>query len=161
MMNKKLALATACTCCVLIASSTFSLAEDGPYDNAIKARQGMFQLYSFNVGILSDMAKEKIPYDADIASEAANNLSAAANLGQSQFWPAGSDNETDGNMATRAKPEIWETYPAITEKAAALSDAVAALVPVAGSGLGELQGAIGDVGASCKGCHDDFRAKSK
>ncbi len=159
MINKKLTLAAACTCCALIATSTFGLAADGPYDDAIKARQGMFQMYSFNAGILTAMAKEKIPYDADLASEAANNLDAVVNLGQSQLWPAGSDNASEGNIATRAKPEIWETYPAITEKAQALSEAVAALVPVAGNGLGELQGAIGDVGASCKGCHDDFRAK--
>ena len=161
MMIKNLKLSTACACCALIASSTFSHAADGPYDDAIKARQGMFQLYSFNVGILNAMAKERIPYDAAVATEAANNLDAAANLGQSQFWPAGSDSQTEGNIATRALPEIWETYPAITEKASALSDAVAALVPVAGNGLDELQDAIGDVGASCKGCHDEFRAERK
>ena len=161
MMNKKLTLAAACTCCVLIASSTFSHAEDGPYDDAIKARQAMFQLYSFNSGILGAMAKEKMPYDADVATEAAANLSAAANLGQSQFWPAGSDEEAEGNIPTRAKLDIWESYPAITEKGDALKEAVAALVPVAGNGLGELQDAMGDVGASCKGCHDDFRGDKK
>ncbi len=142
---------------LLLASSLLSHAADGPYDDAIKARQGMFQLYSFNFGILSGMAKEKAPYDAEIAIEAANNLSAAANLGQSQFWPAGSDDEADGNIPTRAMPEIWETYPKITEKADALKETVAALVPVAGNGLDALQGAMDDVGGSCKGCHDDFR----
>jgi len=145
----------------MITCSAFTLAEDGPYDDAIKARQAMFQLYGFNMGILGDMAKEKIPYDADIASEAANNLSAAANLGQSQFWPPGSDNATEGNARTRALPKIWETFPDIVEKSEAMQTAVAALVPVAGNGLAELKSAIGDVGGSCKGCHDDFRAKKK
>ncbi len=144
---------------LLLASSLLSHAADGPYDDAIKARQGMFQLYSFNTGILSGMAKEKIPYDAEIATEAANNLSAAANLGQSQFWPAGSDEQAEGNIPTRAKIDIWETYPKVTEKFDALQEAVAALVPVAGNGLGELQGAMGDVGGACKSCHDDFRAE--
>jgi cytochrome c556 len=152
-----------------LTASAFSLflfaftahAADGPHDDAIKARQAMFQLYSFNAGILGDMAKEKIPYDADLAKEAADNLRAVANLGQSQFWPAGSDNATDGNAKTRALPKIWETYPAITEKADALKTSVAALVPVAGNGLDALQGAMGDVGASCKGCHDEFRAERK
>ena len=138
-----------------------AFAEDGPHDKAIKARQAMFQLYNFNLGILSAMAKEKIPYDAAIAAEAANNLSAAANLGQSQFWPQGSDNATEGNARTRALPAIWETFPAITEKADALKTATAALAPVAGNGLDALQGAMGDVGGSCKGCHDDYRAKKK
>ena len=145
----------------LIGISTVAMAADGPHDKAIKARQAMFQLYSFNIGILSGMAKEKIDYNADIAQEAAENLQAAANLGQSQFWPQGSDNETDGNARTRALPAIWATFPAITEKADALKTATAALVPVAGNGLEALQGAIGDVGASCKGCHDDYRAEKK
>lgn len=145
----------------VLAISAVAFAADGPHDNAIKARQAMFQSYSFNIGILGAMAKEKRPYDAEVAIEAANNLSAAANFGQSQMWPQGSDNKTEGNARTRALPVIWETFPAITEKADALKTAVAALVPVAGNGLGALQGAMGDLGASCKGCHDDYRAEKK
>lgn len=145
----------------LLTTTSGAFAEDGPHDKAIKARQAMFQLYGFNVGILSDMAKEKTPYDAAIATEAASNLSAAANLGQSLFWPQGSDDATDGNARTRALPVIWETYPAVNEKADDLKTAVAALLPVAGNGLSALQGALGDVGKSCKGCHDDFRAEKK
>ena len=159
MMIRKLAI---CACIAgLLASAPSAFAEDGPHDKAIKARQAMFQLYGFNIGILGAMAKEKMPYDAAIATEAANNLSVAANLGQSQLWPQGSDNATEGNASTRALPAIWETYPAIAEKGDALKTAVAALVPVAGNGLAALQGAMGDVGGSCKGCHDDYRAEKK
>ena len=152
---------------LIIAAATAStaavtaFAADGPHDKAIKARQSMFQLYNFNTGILGAMAKGKIPYDAAIATEAATNLSAVANMGQSQLWPAGSDNETDGNARTRALPAIWETFPAIVEKADALKTAAADLVPAAGAGLESLQGAMGAVGESCKGCHTDFRAKKK
>jgi len=146
---------------LLVLSASLLAADEGPHDKAIKARQAMFQLYGFNIGILSAMAKGKRDYDADIAVEAATNLQAAANLGQSQFWPQGSDNQTDGNARTRALPEIWTTFPAITEKADALKVATAALVPVAGNGLDALKGAMGDVGASCKGCHDDYRAEKK
>lgn len=143
----------------LLAGTTQLSHADGPHDDAIKARQSMFRLYGFNSGILGDMAKEKIPYDAEIATEAARNLEAVVNLGQSQFWPQGSDNATDGNADTRALPEIWETWPAISEKVEALKNSVAALQPEAGNGLSALQGAMGDVGASCKSCHDDFRAR--
>jgi len=146
---------------LLLALSTVLLAADGPHDKAIKARQAMFQLYSFNIGVLSAMAKGDREYDADVAREAAENLRAAAHLGQSQFWPPGSDNATDGNARTRALPAIWSTFPAITEKADALKAATAALAPVAGNGLDALKGGMGDVGASCKACHDDFRAERK
>ena len=140
--------------------SSLAIAE-GPHDKAIKARQAMFQLYSYNIGLLSGMAKGKIDYNADIASEAAENLRAAAHLGQSTLWPAGSDNGNSDNARTRALPAIWETFPAITEKADALKTASTALAATAGNGLNALKAGIGDVGASCKGCHDDYRAKKK
>lgn len=156
---KALALIVAAT--IASSAAITALAADGPHDKAIKARQSMFQLYNFNAGILGAMAKGKMPYDAAVATEAATNLSAVANLGQSQFWPAGSDNKTDGNARTRALPAIWETFPAITEKADGLKTAAADLVPVAGDGLEALQGAMGAVGQACKACHTDFRAKKK
>lgn len=60
---------------------------DGPHDKAIKARQAMFQLYSFSAGVLGAMAKGEMDYNAELAQELADNLNAAANLGQSAFWP--------------------------------------------------------------------------
>ncbi len=138
-----------------------AVAEDGPHDKAIKARQSMFQLYSYSMGILGGMAKGKIEYNADIAAEMASNLDAAANLGQSTFWPAGSDNSNAENATTRALPALWETYPAVVEKGDDLKTATAALAANAGNGLDALKSSMGDVGKSCKGCHDKFRAKKK
>lgn len=145
----------------LVISANTGIADDGPHDKAIKARQAMFQLYSFSVGTLGGMAKGKIDYDAELAAEMAANLDAAANLGQSAMWPAGSDNSNPENKRTRALPKIWETYPAIVEKGDDLKKATAVLAANAGNGLDALRGAMGDVGKACKGCHDDYRAKKK
>ena len=133
----------------------------GPYDKAIKARQAMYQLYSFSAGVLGDMAKGKIEYDAELARELAGNLNAAANLGQSAFWPAGSDNSNPENLKNRALPKIWETFPAISENAQQLKDAAAVLAAEAGNGIDALRGSMGAVGKSCKGCHDEYRAKKR
>ncbi|MFK7853018.1 MAG: cytochrome c [Granulosicoccus sp.] len=159
MSLKKLAIATLLA--LPISVVMVAHAADGPHDKAIKARQAMYQLYSFNMGILSAMAKDKMDYNAEVAAEAATNLHAAAHLGQSQFWPQGSDNATDGNARTRALPAIWETFPAIVEKSDALKASTTVLAAEAGNGLAALKGAIGDVGGSCKGCHDDYRAEKK
>lgn len=159
MMKKVLALTI--TAAALGGALIATAADKGPHDNAIKGRQAMFQTYNFNMGILGAMAKEKMEYDADLANESAANLLAAANFGQSAMWPVGSDNTNPANARTRALPAIWDTYPAIVEKADALKKATEVLATQAGGGLGALQGAIGDVGASCKGCHDDFRAEKK
>lgn len=145
--------------CVGIAG--VAVADDGPHDKAIKARQAMFQLYSYSMGVLGAMAKGEIEYNAEVAQEMAANLDAAANLGQSTFWPAGSDNSNPENARTRALPELWETYPAVVEKGEDLAVAAAALAANAGNGLDALKSSMGDVGKSCKGCHDKFRAKKK
>ena len=157
---RSLSLSAIAAAVCLVGSATV-LAEGGPHDKAIKARQSMFQLYSFSIGILGDMAKGKIDYDPALASEMAANLDAAANLGQSAFWPPGSDNGNAENARTRALPVIWETFPAIVEKADGLKAATAVLAASAGDGLEALQGSIGDVGQACKACHDDYRAAKK
>lgn len=146
---------------VLLAGSTLAVAEDGPHDKAIEARQSLMQLYSYQMGILSAMAKGKMDYDADLATEAANNLLALNSLGQSTLWPQGSDDSNPENAENRALPAIWETYPEIAEKGKALNEAVVAMAGEAGNGLDALKGSIGAVGDGCKGCHDDFRADKK
>ncbi len=161
MKNFKLVTTLLVIGCLTGPLASTAIAADGPHDKAIKARQAMFQLYSFSLGTLSGMAKGKIDYDADLAAEMAANLNAAANLGQSAFWPAGSDSENSDNAKNRALPAIWESFPEVAEKADALKTAAAALAENAGGGLDSLKASLGPVGKSCKGCHDDFRAERK
>jgi len=160
-MRTKQLLTTACAALLMGTAFVSYAADGGPHDKAIKARQAMFQTYGFNIGVLGAMAKGKMDYDATVASEAAANLDAAANFGQSLYWPAGSDNATEGNARTRALPLIWEDFPGVSEKAQALKDATAIMSAEAGNGLEALQAAMGDVGKSCKGCHDEYRAEKK
>lgn len=156
-MNRILAITLALT---VTGSASLAIAQDGgPHDKAITARQAMFQLYSFNIGILGGMAKGKIDYDAELAAEAAANLDKVVNLGQSAFWPQGSDNSNSENKETRALPKLWNNFPDVSEKAGNLAEAVAALQPVAAGGVDGLKGAVGDVGKACKACHDDYRAE--
>lgn len=148
------------TATMLFLMSTIAIAE-GPHDKAIEARQAMFKLYSYSMGTLGAMAKGKMDYDAELAQEMADNLNAAVNLGQSTFWPQGSDNANPENAKTRALPAIWEKYPAIVEKSEALQTAAADLAANAGGGLDALKGSMGSVGEACKACHDDYRAEKK
>ena len=123
---------------------------------SVAARQAAMKLYSFYLGQLGAMAKGEADYDAAVATNAAASLNALANLDGSKMWPPGSDNATLGE-ATRALPAIWATYPAVVEKSKAFKTAAAAMADAAGGGLEALQGAIGPVGKSCGGCHEDFR----
>lgn len=142
-------------------SAVVSAKDKGPHDGAIKARQGLMQLYSFNMGILGAMAKGKVDYDAEAATVAAANLLAAVSMNQSAMWPPGSDSENAANGKNRALPAIWDTYPKIAEAGKSMNEAAVALNAAAGGGLDTLKEAMGPAGKSCKGCHDDFRAERK
>lgn len=133
-------------------------AADGHLDGAIKARKALMQLYAFNLGQLGAMAKGEAEFDAKVAAAAANNLLAAATMDQSAMWPQGSDS-TAMPGKTIAKAEIWTTYPAVVEKGKALSDAATKLAGMVGD-LDSLRAGIGAAGASCGGCHKEFREKT-
>ncbi|MCB2101067.1 MAG: cytochrome c [Rhodobacterales bacterium] len=137
-----------------------ALADD--MEKAIEARQGLMELYAFNIGRLAAMAKGEMPYDAGQASAAAGNLLAAATMKNGALWPKGSDLGAPGLAGkTRAKPEIWSTYPKVAERGKALAEAAAVMAAEAGNGLDAVRANLGNVGKACKGCHDDFRAPKK
>ena len=58
----------------------------------------------------------------------------------------------------RALPDLWENQDDVMKKAAALSEAAAAMEMAAGTSLEALQGAMGPLGGACGGCHKTYRA---
>ncbi|KPP91080.1 MAG: monoheme cytochrome c [Rhodobacteraceae bacterium HLUCCA08] len=140
--------------------ATTSLAQ-GDADKAIaaamKARQSHMQLYAYNLAVLGGMAQEEIDYDSAMAQAAADNLLALASLDQSRYWPQGSD--SDSVEGSRALPALWEDMPGVMSAAEDFSMAVEMMADVAGTDLASLQGAMGDLGAGCGGCHRNFRLR--
>jgi len=140
---------------------SLAFAADGPFTKEIKARQGLMQVAGFHVGVLAAMAKGERDYDAKVAASAAKNVHMAAMMDDSLLWPQGSDlGNKDLTIKTSAKSEALTTYPNVSEKHEAWLKASAELAQVAGNGLDALKPALGAVGKSCKGCHDDFRQKN-
>ena len=129
-------------------------------DKPVASRQAVMKLYSYYMGQLGGMAKGKMPYDAKKAQGAATSLQAMANLDTSGMWLPGSGNDKLATQ-TRAKPEIWSTYPEVSKKSKALKMALVDFVKVAGTGLDGLRSGIGPVGKACGACHKPFRAEKK
>ncbi len=143
---------------VFTGSGVASAQED--HSGAVKARQAYMQLNGFYMGQLAAVAKGQVPYDAAQATGIANSLLALASMDVGAMWPPGSGNDNPALAGkTRALPAIWTTFPAVVEKADALSKALEAMVVAAGTDLASLQGAFGAVGAGCGGCHRSFRAE--
>lgn len=138
---------------------TVSAHADKALEGKIKARQGYYQLISNNAGTLFGMAKGDIDYDAKTATTAANNLKTLMMLENGALWSPGTSKEEMPGK-TRALKKIWDTYPAIADKGAALNKAIDAMAGSAGGGLDGLRANIGALGGACKACHDDFRAKN-
>jgi cytochrome c556 len=142
-----------CICAGLMAS----LSSADEFDGQIEARQAYMKVLGYNVGILGGMTRGRVPYDAELAMAAANNLNLAAQMNNGTMWPAGSDMDNYDN--TVAKAELWQNFAKAGGYLNDLSAATAALTGEAGKGLDELKAAFGPVGQSCSGCHKEFRAK--
>lgn len=128
-------------------------------DDSVNARHGYYQLLKFNLGQLAAMAKGEVDYDAGAAQTAADNLKALSGLSISALWPEGTDNAALPGK-TRALPEIWADVDGVRAKHVAFVQAAGKMADVAGQGLDALRPQVGAVGGTCKGCHDDYRAKS-
>jgi cytochrome c556 len=132
-----------------------ALAQDA-IQNALKARQGQFNIMALNLGVLGGMARGNMDYDAATAQAAADNLVAVSQIAQSFNWPEGSDNMSID--ATRALPAIWDNLDDVVAKWEAFGTEAAALAAVAGTGAEALGPALGAVGGTCQACHEAYRA---
>ncbi len=141
--------------CVTLAGSAFAASHLSPeVSGAINARKAHMGLYGYNLGPLGAMAQDKMPYDAAVASAAAANLAALANMDQSNYWVEGSDIAAAGG---RAKAEIWSDRAGFDAEVEKLAAATINLAAVAGDGLDAMKAGFGPVGASCGSCHKAYR----
>ncbi len=128
-----------------------------PNEAAIEARQGYMKMVKFNAGPLFGMAKGKLDYNADVATDLAANLLQLSEMNTVRMWRNGSSD--DDYAETDALAAIWKDSSTFLKGEQAFKDAVAALQPAAGQGQDALRSKIKDLGKSCKGCHDNFRAE--
>ena len=126
-------------------------------ERAINARQAHMTLYAHNLGPLGAMAQDQMPYDAEMAAMAAQNLAALAALSQAGYWVE--DSDSDFVEETRALPAIWEDMDGVMAEAQKLQEATAALAEVAGNDLESLKAAFGPVGQACGSCHRSYRQR--
>ena len=124
-------------------------------EDAIKYRQSAFTVMGNHVGRIGAMASGRAPFDAKAAAESAHIVNTLAALPMTAFGAG-----TDKGMPNRAKPEIWSDAAKFKAAGDKMVAEVAKLDAAAKRGsLDAIKAAMGGVGASCKACHDDFRAE--
>jgi cytochrome c556 len=141
------ALVVAGTLSALPAAAQFQKPED-----AVKYRQSAMALQGATLGRVFAMANGRVPFDAKVAAE---NIEIIAMLNRLQFaaFVPGSD---VGN--TKAKPEVWTQKDKFDANIRQSQEDVAKLADAGRTGnLDQIKAAVGAVGKSCKGCHDEFQ----
>ena len=132
------------------ASAQFAKPED-----AIKYRQSALFVMGQHFGRIGAMANGRVPFDAKVAQDNADVVAEMAKLPWAGFGPG-----TDKGAQTKALPEIWTEQAKFKDHAAKLEAESVKLAAAAKTGnLDNLKTAFGATAASCKACHDSFRAK--
>ena len=123
-----------------------ALASEGEVDY----RQHTMSAVGGHMQAIVDIIQGKVPHAGHMATHA-NALADLAGLADTLF-PAGS-------QGGDALPAIWENGEDFQSKLAAFKEAATSFKAAAGSGdMGQVGGALQQLGQACKGCHDDYRA---
>jgi cytochrome c556 len=125
----------------------------GELERALDYRQGVMNIFSWNMKAMGAMMKGKKPYDAKVFTRHADDLAKAASLDVLAGFPPESDQgETD------ARPDIWFDFEDFAQKLEDFRNASQALSQAAAGGDKAAMGkALGKTGKTCKACHDSYK----
>jgi len=124
-------------------------------ERAAESRQAVFGLLGSNMGPLGAMAKGKMPFDVKTIEKNALRINQLSHM----IADYSRTNTSNFKVRSGALKDIWEKPEAYEKRTQALIDASSSLIAAAKTGNeGAIKKAIGKVGMSCGGCHDDFKA---
>lgn len=117
----------------------------------IKNRQAAMESIGDAVGGLAAIAKGEVPFDAEVVKAKATTIKDHLQMA-SELFPEGSH---EGEVETRAKPEIWSNHADFVEKLETAQAAAESLKSVAEEST--FRPAFGKLGNACKSCHQTYR----
>ncbi|MBR0567541.1 cytochrome c [Azoarcus sp. L1K30] len=124
-------------------------------EDQIKFRKAGYGFMSWNMGKIKTNLEGT--YDAAQVTAAANAIAGIANSGMGALYGPGTDKAV-GNQKTRVKPELFQNMQEVGKLAGDFNSAANNLAKVAASGdAAAVKTAFGDLGKTCKACHDKFR----
>jgi cytochrome c556 len=123
-------------------------------EDAIRYRQSAMVLIGNNMGRINGQLKAATP-NIQVIQQSAAVVEFASKLPFEAFIPG---SETGGTPATRAKPELFKDTDKVKQLSEKMQGEVVKLNAAAkGGDIAAIRAAFGDVGKSCKACHDDYR----
>ena len=126
-------------------------------DDAIKYRQSGYGFMAWNMGRIK--ANVEGQFNKEEVIKSANAIQAIANSGMGALYLPGTDKGT-GWEKTRVKPAFFTDKEGVTKVAMAFNKEANEMAKVAATGdVAAIKEQFGKLGETCKGCHDDFKAK--
>ncbi|MFO1328269.1 MAG: cytochrome c [Rubrivivax sp.] len=136
-----------------LAASLPAAAQFQKPEDAVKYRQSAMFVMANHFGRIGAMVNGRAPYDAAAASANADVVATMSRLPFVGF--------VDGTASTNkggASAKVWSDKGGFDAAAKKMQDEVAKLAAAAKTNsLDNLKGAFGEVGKTCKGCHDEYR----
>lgn len=130
-----------------------ALAQAKP-DVLVKQRQSAMTLIGKYWGPIGGMASGKAPYNAQTVARNAGYLEVLSQMPWDGFVDSTKDEKS------RALPAVFTDTAKFKEGSEVMQKAIANLVKVSkGGDEGAVKTALGEVGKTCAGCHENFRAK--
>lgn len=131
-----------------------ALAQFAKPEDAVKYRQSALTLVGSHFGRMQPVIKGQAPYDAQAIKANVALLQTLSTLPWAAFTP---DSLTPNSSA---KPEVWSDAAGFKAAQVKFNEAITRLSAAANSAdLDKVRTAFGDVGSSCKACHDSYRVK--
>ena len=150
MKLQKLILASTATVLAIGAGSVFAQFKNS--EDAIKYRQSAFTVMANSFGKIGAVVKGEAPYNKDEVAKNAAVVATISSLPWQAFGP--------GTEGGKAQADVWSDNAKFKAAADKMQLAVADLNKAAQSGdLDSIKKSFGAAGATCKGCHDDFKKK--
>lgn len=142
----------------LVVLSGAALAQMKPED-AIASRQAGYKFMAWNMGRIKMNLEGQ--YNKDEVIQAANVIQAIANSGMGKLYLPGTDKGT-GYHETKVKPELFTDKEGVGTVAKAFNGAANEMAKVAATGdAAAVKTAYGELGKTCKGCHEKFKVEEK
>jgi cytochrome c556 len=136
----------------LVAGTGLAYAQFKKPEDAIKYRQSAFTVMANSFGKIGAVVKGEVPFNKDEVAKNAAVVAMISTLPWQAFGP--------GTEGGNALPGVWSDNAKFKAAGEKMQLAVANLNTAAQSGDQEaIKKAFGAAGATCKGCHDDFKKK--
>jgi cytochrome c556 len=136
----------------LVAGTGIAYAQFQKPEDAIKYRQATFRVMATHFGRIQAVVKGEAPFNKDEVAKNAAVVAMISTLPWQAFGP--------GTEGGNALPGVWSDNAKFKAAGEKMQLAVANLNTAAQSGDQEaIKKAFGAAGATCKGCHDDFKKK--